>query len=133
MGRTREVIDLEPAFIASVVKQNDYVSVICAGQPVWPQELAGAPAHIPLFDCEMRILNGAIEIITVDLPYESAEWQIEFAEGSLRCFLPTDFSVTGSVLLRIGSVDSPGIVIAGTGAKLFLRKQVGVIEITPCE
>lgn len=128
MSTTDLIIDLEPANVVSIEKQENYVAVLFSEQPVWPRGGRVELLEVHLYDCELRILNARIQSTTVEPPFCAEEWELIYAEGSRRAFLPIGFSVESPVTLHIGPSESPCVIIAGDGASLHLGKQVATFR-----
>jgi len=123
-----DAIDLDPAVVRVVSKENGHVTITFNRQPCYSRGVGENPRLVPLFNCKVYILNGRIELMNVQLPLETSDWEVFFSGGSRRFFLPTDFDALGPVRFVLGPKQSPRIVVAGDRVTMELGEQVGTVE-----
>ncbi|MBB6092364.1 hypothetical protein HNQ60_001210 [Povalibacter uvarum] len=128
MESVGDVVDLDPAVVRAIQEREGYVALIFSQQPAYSRAVGNNPRLVPLYDCEIHVEGARIELLQVELPYETTEWEIEYNGGSRSYFLPTQFAAAGPVRLKLGPSDEPRIVVSGSSVRLHLGEQVGTFE-----
>ncbi len=125
-------IDLSPVRITEIVKSSYSVSVIMPRQPCYSQMTKEiTKGELPLYSCEFRIDNGNVQLLNIDLPFKTDDWEIKCDRVAWSCFLPFDFVAEGNVVLtfRDERADKNAIIITGTKISLFIGEKTDAEEV----
>lgn len=125
-------IDLSPVRITEIVKSSNSVSVIMPRQPCYSQMTKEiTKGELPFYSCEFRIDNGNVQLLNIDLPFKTDDWEIKCDHVAWSCFLPFDFVEEGNVVLtfRNERADKNAIIITGTKISLFIGEKTGAEEV----
>ena len=123
-----DVIDLDPAVVQAVSHGNDHVSILFDHQPCYSWAVGENPRLVPLYNCELRVWHGRVELMSAKLPFETDDWEVFYPGGSRRCFLPVSFEVSGPIRFVLGPKESPKLVVVGERVTLELGARIGTFE-----
>ena len=107
-------IDFEPANVSSIIVDGDILTISLLSQPCFSEKIENDPSRVPNYECQLRIRDGSVELMTGELPIRADSISVKYAAGSRYCFLPKDFEESGPVLVTFEVAEKPVIVVSGS-------------------
>ena len=123
-----DVLDFAPIHISSIVNDAGVIVVKAPSQPCYSQTSGEGPWQVPVYCCEMHVYAGSIKTLSVNLPFDTEDWTVDYEGGSRGFLLPWVFEAEGPIRLAFFVGEDPKIEIVGERFALHVTELVGQRE-----